>query len=940
MPFIAPASRAAAVAVVAVLLIVSALPPATTVGTPAPVHPLPGASVASLPTASRPASPIPTSQPIDGRLFDSSSGLPVGASNSVTGIAIDPATGDVFAANEFAGSVTEFDESNGTLTDAVPVGVFAEGTFPAGLALDPSSQHLFVSISTAYTGARASGWLLVLNETGLGPVANISFASAPVTPFEPTYLAYDAPTHQLFVENQSWGYLAIVNVVTDTVTGYLTCPVAECAYHGYGLLNVPQYHTLVIPTCARQLWFVNTSNDSTRALVTGPPNALMAWAAFDATDNALWVENYTFNGASGSFFRLNLSTLAIAATVPGAPPRGTDLSYDPSGNVLVATNVNGSLAIDTYYASNGTAIASYSQGVAGSHPFYTVAIDPITGIAIGAGLGDGSTVAFSLPSLAVEEVYPSIPSSQPAVAVDAASSTYFVAGDLPPTVRAVSETSGAVLWTASFPEGLPSSSLVALADDPARNTVFAADAGLHQVRSLNATTGALQLSGAPPGGPTQCALLLDPSNGDLLVGTTAPSQLLELNPATLTVAATLPMAGDSPCALGVDPVSGDVVVLSTSGTANVTLVDPSTLEAGATWAVGAGATALAVNATGVAFVLEGGTVVAVTLSNGTRSTPAGPALGAPAATLASDNADGFLFLGLASAPSIVVVSTASGSVVGALGPTGPAGCLAFDPSSGTLIAPIAASGSVFTSTLVPVPGAPGALVAEAGNGTAWLNWTAPTASGPYPTDGYVVAARALSGPGGAPRQSVTTPTAVVGGLTDGVEYQFEVFARSEAGLGLDAALANATPLGLPYPPAAVLMVATGPTSAVLEWAAPSSDGGTPVTGYSVQYGPVGGTPSTLSAGNVTNATLTGLSPSTEYEAWVTATNSVGTGHPSVAALAATPAPVPASPASGPSAPFLALAGIAIAAAAVVGVVLGRWSRGPPPEPRTPPVTEP
>jgi hypothetical protein len=886
--------------------------------------------------AARPVAPEavgPT--PIGGRLFDSATGLPAGASSSASGIAVDPSDGQVFSANEYAGTVTEFDESNGTLVTSVTVAVFAEGTFPAGLALDPVHHLLFVSISTAYSGARASGWLLVLDESGLGQVANISFASAPITPFEPTYLGYDPPTNQLFVENQSWGYLAIVNLTTEWVSSYLACPVVDCAYHGYGLLDIPQFHTLVIPTCARQLWFVNTTTDATLGLVSGPPTSLMAWAAFDSADDQLWVENYTFNGPAGTFFELNISTLTIETDVPGAPPRGTDLAYDAADGVLVATNQNGSLAISTYYASNATPIASYSQGAPGNHPFFTVAIDPTTGTAIAAGLGNGTTVAFSLPSLGVDEVYPSFPSTQPAVTIDAASGTYFIAGDAPPTVRAVSESTGAILWTTLFAAGSPGSDIVALATDPAQNTVFAADAGSHQLRSLNASTGVVSFSAALPGAPTQCALLFDPTDGDLFVGTTSPSQLLQLDPSTLAVLQSLPIPGSSPCALALDPETGELLALSTTGIANVTEVDPSTLAAEATWSEGSGATGLSVNGSGIAYLVEGGLVLAVNGSTG-ASTPYSLApLGTPAVSIASDNADGLIFLGLSESPEIVVASTSTATAVGSLNTSAPAGCLAFDPTSGVLIAPLASSGNVFTATLVPVPGAPATLTVLGGNDSASLNWTAPANSGPYPTLGYVVQAHVPFGSGGVPPVEVVETSAALTGLSDGVVYQISVFARSYAGVGLDPATASVTPLGVPYPPAAVFLVPVSSSSAVVEWAPPANDGGSPITGYSVEYGPVGGPRLPIvSVLNVTNLTLTGLSPSTQYSAWVTATTAIGTGHSSGLGVGTTPsAPAPATGGTNSNELLLAAGGIALAA--LIGVVVGRASkRGPKPPTQT------
>lgn len=927
----------AAVALAALFVLSGAVPKAP--GAALPDH-LPGVPPrAATATPSMPANASGSSlQPIGGRLFNSSTSLPDGAANSVTGIAIDPSDQHVYAANEYAGTVTEFDESNGTVLDAVTVAVFAQGTFPDGLALDAAGHRLFVSISTAYTGPRASGWLLILNETTLATEGNLSFASAPITPFEPTYLAYDAPSDQLFVENQSWGYLAIVNLTPGwTTTSYLDCPVVDCAYHGYGLLDVPRYHTLVVPTCAEQLWFVNTSNDSTRALVTGPPNSLMAWAAYDSANDQLWVMNYTFNGHAGSFFEYNLTTLVRETNVPGAPPRGTDLLYDPTANVLIATDTNGSLSIHTYYASNATAIASYSSGSSGSHPFYTMAFDPTTQIAIAAGLGNGTTVAFDIPSLSISDVYPAIPTVQPLVGVDPGTGEYFVGTDGPSTVRAVNETTGVTLWSdpLSAPYGPAGSDLTALTVVPSIGTVFVADSGAGVVYAINATTGAVPLSGPLPPGATVCSLLWDPSAGSVLAGTEAG--IYEFDPATLGYAST-PVLPDVPaCALAWDPVSGDVLSLSTSGTATLAEIDLlATNNPVATWTLGTDGVGIVVNSTGTAFVLEGsgGNVTAVNGSTGAILGSFRPGA-TPADALAIDSADGLLFLGLVESGTIEVASAPSLSLDGALDAPAPVGGLAFDPASGTLVGPVGQDGEVFLANLIPVPGAPTSLVATAGNDTAWLNWSAPLSSGPYPTDGYVVAAHPHAGVGVALRENTTAPTDAVHGLTDGVPYEVEVFAASFAGVGVEAAVATLTPTGIPYPPAAVLAAGTGPSTIEVGWATPLSDDGAPVSGYTVHYAPTGGAASALMVGNVTNATLTGLSASTEYAIWVTATNAVGTGNPSGTATGSTTAAVPPPPTSTSGVSTTTLVGsvaVGVVVAAVVGVLVGRRSRAPPAAP--------
>ena len=98
------------------------------------------------------------------------------------------------------------------------------------------------------------------------------------------------------------------------------------------------------------------------------------------------------------------------------------------------------------------------------------------------------------------------------------------------------------------------------------------------------------------------------------------------------------------------------------------------------------------------------------------------------------------------------------------------------------------------------------------------------------------------------------------------------------------------PLTVPGAPTNVVVTA-GHGQVVVSWTAPNSDGGTPITDYSVQYSTNGGASwlsASLCSGTNTSCTVTGLMNGTGYLFRVAATNSVGTGAPSTNSATATP----------------------------------------------------
>ncbi len=187
------------------------------------------------------------------------------------------------------------------------------------------------------------------------------------------------------------------------------------------------------------------------------------------------------------------------------------------------------------------------------------------------------------------------------------------------------------------------------------------------------------------------------------------------------------------------------------------------------------------------------------------------------------------------------------------------------------------------------PGPVTGVTATAGVAQATVNWTPPTTGG-------AVASYRITPYIGSTAQTPTTVNApatskTIAGLTGGTTYTFTVTANNEKGSGPESAASNAVTPTIPNPPGAPTGVSAtaGPLRATVNWTAPTSDGGSPITSYRVTpyIGSSPQSPTTVPA-PAGSATITGLTGGTAYTFKVAAINAAGAGQDSAASNAVTP----------------------------------------------------
>ena len=180
-------------------------------------------------------------------------------------------------------------------------------------------------------------------------------------------------------------------------------------------------------------------------------------------------------------------------------------------------------------------------------------------------------------------------------------------------------------------------------------------------------------------------------------------------------------------------------------------------------------------------------------------------------------------------------------------------------------------GEARTGPVTPVapvaPSAPQTLAAKPGDRQVALSWTAPASAGSSALTQYAITVYDDQGTTVASySQAASSRTRTVTGLVNGRAYRFGVRAVSQVGSGTEALTALVTPRTTPGAPVigtAVSGTTGGTVSAKAVWNAPTTTGGSAVTGYKVTAYRMSST------GTVLSTTTSTLRPASARTYWMT-----------------------------------------------------------------------
>jgi fibronectin type III domain protein len=873
--------------------------------------------------------------PFNGTRFNASWDETVGVGASTAWIAVDPTTQMVFGTNLIGGYVSAWSEKTGQLRLESPQLLpHPGGDELTGVTVDPVHHRLWVAALLASGG----GELYLLNETSLLPILNDTFPST--YNWLPVYLSFD-PETQSVVASDNGGNVSTFNATTLALEQLWVCTVCSDTV----LTVLGSQNLILVPSYAANVSVLNASTLTlVRNLTTPTPGFVAVACAYDSATGLLWVANYS--GGFSPMSEFNLALGSYVGPVPGGLPNPVALVYDPATNVMALGSRSGQLNVATYNASTGVLVAHYSRNdLNASAVIYTLALDSSTDTLLLGSLEGPLEPILSMPTLtplrtpfegALEEATP---------ASDPVAGMFYSLGIGPSELVAHRWSNGSVAWTTQLPSAFGLSNIEGMAADSGLGRVYVYNSTLSSFAEFNASTGAPagKVSVTEPDFHFESVSIDSAHHWLYAVNDSGNVTLINAQSNIPVGVVTAPVGVTTACGSVADSVTETVYVLNCSSPKwTIYGVNGSTgaLEP-RQWSIGRGASSLALDPVHQILYVGGGAApynITVVPLRSLAAPTSFLTAGQDPTGLSDDPGAGLLFLTNFSARVASVYSTATGALAGTVPTLLSLDSLA-DPATGEVVVNQIVSEADLLLRPLALPSAPSGLALVPNNGSLAASWTAigSPGSGNATITGYTASlGTSASGPWTANVTGQILNTTFTH-LSDGTTYFVTVVGHTIAGTSPTAPSVSAVPVGVPYPPTSVSVTSTGTSSVRVSWGAPSSTDGAAIRNYTVEFATSATGPwSSLSAGTVLGANLTGLKSSTNYTVFVTAWNSVGEGDPSARVATSTSAPSSSSsPLTGSSLLYVVIGVVVLAAVLAAVLLLRRRPKQPAPGPYAP-----
>ena len=283
------------------------------------------------------------------------------------GVAVDPGTQTVYVANRDDNTVSVIDAATRTVVASIPVD---EGPF--AVAVDPGTHTVYVTHPFGHRVSVIDGRTRVVITTVPVIIADVKFPGGALL----GDVAVDPGTHMVYVTDSTYGRLVVVDGISHRIVDTLDVGGVQT-----GVAVDPETHTVYVsrervagnaPGSGAHM--LSVIDGPSRTVITDIPGGL-GWqaVAVDSPTRSVYVANLWERTVSV----IDTATRAVTATIPVDRYHGENIAVDPGTHAVYVRIDNAVAVID---GSTRTVAATLPLG-SDKYDVGSVAVDPDSHIA-------------------------------------------------------------------------------------------------------------------------------------------------------------------------------------------------------------------------------------------------------------------------------------------------------------------------------------------------------------------------------------------------------------------------------------------------------------------------------------------------------------------------------------------------------------------------------